>query len=49
MLEDVGDKMASIDVDCVCCELEDDLEDAVDAGDNKIDGGKLVKSQASIL
>lgn len=49
LLEDMGNEVASVDIDRVSCELEDDLQNTVDDSDNKVQSGKLVKSQASIL
>lgn len=36
--------MAGIDIDGVGCELEDNLEDAVDDSEHKIHGGEPVQS-----
>jgi len=44
----MGNEVLGVDIDGVSCELEDDLEDTVDDGDNKIQCGELIESQASI-
>ena len=41
--------MSGVDIDGVSCELEDDLQDTMDDGNDKIQCGELVESQASIL